>query len=460
MAKRRASAIRGTPFAELQRFLKAYPETRQIDAFLPDMNGTARGKRFPIHEAEKIWKSGVQLPFCLYFLDATGEDLDPGGRSESRGDPDGDARPVEGTLTPVPWTKDPTGQVLLTMPDQENQPCRVDPRQVLSAVQSRLRQRGLHPVVAVELEFYLIDRKRGAWGEPLSPISPASGERDNSRQLYSISGLDAYADFVRAVADAARIQRVPASTAIAENSPGQFEINLYHQPDAISAGDHAILLKRIIKSVAPGFGFEATFMAKPYLDRAGSGMHVHCSIVDSDGKNLFDDGSPKGSKLMLQAIGGLIATMPEAMALFAPNLNSFRRYRPGSLVPMRPSWGYNNRSVAFRVPAGEGRARRIEHRIAGADANPYLAVAAILSGMLHGIEAKLDPGPPAIGDVSAKIDPKVPFDWEPALARLSQARILPSYLGGDYLSLYADAKRAELRKFAGAISPQEHAWYL
>ena len=460
MARRRATARRGAPIAELQRFLKSHPHTRQIDAFLPDMNGVARGKRFPVHEAGKIWKSGVQLPFCLYFLDVTGEDLDPGGRSEARGDPDGDAQPVEGSLVAVPWASEPTGQVLLTMPDQANQPCRVDPRQVLGEVQNRLRQRGLHPVVAVELEFYLIDTKRGIWGEPMSPISPATGERDNTRQLYAISGLDVYADFVRAVGDAAKAQRVPASTAIAENSPGQFEINLYHEPDALAACDHAFLLKRIIRSLAPKFGFDATFMAKPYLDRAGSGMHVHCSLVDSDGRNLFDDGTPKGGRLLTQAVAGLGATMSEAMAIFAPNLNSFRRYRPGSLVPMRASWGYNNRSVAFRVPAGEGRARRIEHRIAGADANPYLAVAAILSGMLHGILGKLDPGPAAEGDVSAKADPKIPFELEAALSRLTAARILPGYLGAEYLALYVDAKRAEMRKFAGAISPQEHAWYL
>jgi len=460
MTKRRAPAPRGGPSAELQRFLKAHPGTLQIDAFLPDMNGIPRGKRFPVGEAAKIWTSGVQLPFCLYFLDVTGEDLDPGGRSEARGDPDGNAYPVQGSLVPVPWASEPTGQVMLTMPDQPNQPCPVDPRQILGQVQERMRRRGLHPVTAVELEFYLIDRKRGQWGEPLSPISPATGERDHARQLYSISGLDIYSDFVRAVAEAARAQRVPASTAIAENSPGQFEINLYHEPDAVRACDHAILLKRIIKSVAPKFGFDATFMSKPYLDRAGSGMHIHCSLVDSDGKNLFDDGTQKGSKLLAHSLAGLAATMSEAMALFAPNLNSFRRYRPGTLVPMRPSWGYNNRSVAFRIPAGDGRARRIEHRIAGADANPYLVVAAMIGGMLHGIEEKLVPGAAAEGDVSGRPDPKIPFEWDQALARLAGAKILPNYLGQDYLSLFVDAKRAEMRKFARAISSQEHAWYL
>ncbi|MGH6891998.1 MAG: glutamine synthetase family protein [Dongiaceae bacterium] len=455
---------KGTPAAkastELARFLKSNPGVTQVDAFLADMNGIPRGKRFPVHEAAKIWDGGVQLPFCLYFLDVTGEDLDPGGQSEARGDPDGNAWPVAGTLAPVPWGQEPMAQVLLTMPEQRNQPCLVDPRQVLASVAARFAKRGLTPVVAVELEFYLMDRKRGTLGEPLPPISPATGEPDSSRQLYSISGLDTYADFVRDVSEAAQAQKVPASTAIAENSPGQFEINLHHEADAVKACDHAILLKRIIKSVAPRHGFSASFMAKPYLDRAGSGMHVHCSLVDAKRRNLFDAAGEKGSAILRHAIGGLAATTAEAMALLAPNLNSYRRFRPGSLVPMGTAWGYNNRSVAFRVPTGSPEARRIEHRIAGADANPYLALAAILAGMLHGIERKLDPGAPSTTDVSARIDPKMPFQWREAIARLRRAKILPDYLGADYLALYADAKAAELTKFNAAISPQEHEWYL
>ncbi len=456
----KAAASAGEAGGELARLLKAHPEVTQVDAFLADMNGVPRGKRFPVHEAGKIWDSGVQLPFCLYFLDVTGEDLDPGGRSEARGDPDGNAFPVTGTLVPVPWASEPTAQVLLTMPEQKNEPCLVDPRQLLARLLARFAKRGLAPMVAVELEFYLMDRKRGALGEPLPPISPATGEPDSSRQLYSIGGLDIYADVVRDVAAAAMLQHVPASTAIAENSPGQFEINLHHDADAVRACDHAVLLRRIIKSVAPKHGFSASFMAKPYLDRAGSGMHVHCSLVDAKGRNAFDGGGEKGTALLRHAIGGLGATTAEAMALLAPSVNSYRRYRPGSLVPMGTTWGYNNRSVAFRVPTGSPKARRIEHRIAGADANPYLAVAAILAGMLHGIEHKIDPGAPATTDVSGKIDRWMPFQWHEAIATLRKAKILPDYLGADYLALYADAKAAELAKFANALSPREHEWYL
>ncbi|TXH38795.1 MAG: glutamine synthetase [Rhodospirillaceae bacterium] len=450
----------GNDLAEFEQFLKRHPKTQFVDAFISDLCSTIRGKRLPVHEAAKIWQSGVQMPFCLYFLDVTGEDLDPGQRSEARGDPDGSAWPVAGTLQPVPWAEVPTAQVLLTMPDQVNQPCRVDPRQVLGDLVARFKQRGLTPMVAVEMEFYLTDRKRGGLREPLPPISPATGLPDTSRQLYSISNLDVYGAFIRDVAAAATAQAIPASTAITENSPGQFEINLYHSPDALLAADHAVLLKRVIREIAKRHGHEATFMAKPFLQQAGSGMHIHCSLLDDKGRNVFDDGSDEGGPVLRQAVAGLAATMGEAMALFAPNLNSYRRYQPGSLVPMAPTWGANNRSVAFRIPLSNGKARRIEHRIAGADANPHLVVAGILAGMLHGIEGKLTPPAISVGDVSQQRDAKLPFDWMAALDRLAKAKVLPDYLGAGYLALYVDAKRAELEKFQRRISPQEYDWYL
>ena len=462
-SKRRVEAAPATKAAaltELTRFLKQYPETQFVDAFISDLCGAIRGKRIPADEAAKIWTAGVQMPFCLYFLDVTGEDLDPGRRSEARGDPDGSAWPVAGSLQRVPWSDVPAAQVLLTMPDQPNQPCIVDPRQVLGDLLARFKAKGLTPMVAVEMEFYLADRKRGTQGEPLPPISPATGLPDRSRQLYSIAGLDVYGAFIRDVAAAAKAQGIPASTAIVENSPGQFEINLNHTPDALAAADHAVLLKRVIREIAKRHDFEATFMAKPFLDQAGSGMHVHCSLLNTAGGNAFDDGSEIGGPLLRQAVAGLVATMGEAMALFGPNLNSYRRYQPGSLVPMAPTWGANNRSVAFRIPLSGGKARRIEHRIAGADANPHLAVAGILAGMLHGIESKLTPPLMAEGDVSQSRDPNLPFSLPAALDRLASAKILPDYLGSEYLSLYVDAKRAELAKFQRRISQPEYEWYL
>ena len=451
---------------EFDAFLKRHPTLKHVDAFVHDINGFLRGKRFPVAEAKKIWGSGVELPRCMLFLDPTGDDLDPGGRSGKIGDPDGTATPVSGTLAIVPWADEPTAQVLLQMRDPHGypnagNPSQFCPRAALTGTLARLRKLGVNPVVAVELEFYLFDPARNALGAPMVPKNPLTGEIETSKQPYSIEDLEVYGTFIRAVAGHCIQQNIPASTAITEYSPGQFEINLKHQLDAVAACDHAVLLKRAIKATARAQGHIASFMSKPFLEAAGSGMHIHVSLIDKNAVNQFGETGKKGEALLRQAIGGLQAAMPESMALFGANLNAFRRYQPGQNVPLRANWGHNNRSVAFRIPAGDTKARRIEHRVAGADANPYLAVAAILAGIAHGLERKLDCSAETIGgDAGTTPDPKIPFAFLPALERLAKAKILPDYIEPECLKLYVDAKRAEIEKYMGTISRQEYDWYL
>jgi glutamine synthetase len=450
------------PATAFDAFLKRHPDIVHVDAFLHDINGNLRGKRLPVAEAGKIWKSGLELPRCMLFLDPTGDDLDPGGRSEALGDPDGSALPIPGLLAPVPWAEEPTAQILLQMTDpavdrNAGKPSRYCPRAALAGTLARFAKLGLTPVVAVELEFYLFDRDRDANGLPVPVRNPLTGLPETSKQPYSIDDLDAYGAFIRRVASYAKAQNIPASAAITEYSPGQFEINLKHQADAIAACDHAVLLKRAIKAAARADGQQASFMAKPFLDAAGSGMHIHVSLVDRKGANAFGG---KGETLMLQAIAGLQAAMAESMALFGADLNGFRRYQPGHNVPITPSWGHNNRSVAFRIPAGDDAARRIEHRVAGAGANPYLVVAAVLAGMLHGIENKLKPGTETRDYGGDAVDPNIPFEFQAALQRFAAAKILPRYINPDMLGLVLDLKRLEMRKFMGAISRQEYDWYL
>lgn len=201
-------------------------------------------------------------------------------------------------------------------------------------------------------------------------------------------------------------------------------------------------------------------MAKPYAERAGTGLHIHVSLVDADGCNIFDDGTEEGSELLLHALGGLQALMPESMALFAPNVNSYRRFQPDMFAPVNRRWGYNNRSTGMRIPAGPSDARRIEHRVAGADANPYLALAAVLAGVHHGLTAKLDPGAPAAGNVSREPDPAVAFTIDEALARLERADLLKSYLGEETVSLYRETKRIETQRLRRVITAAEYDWYL
>jgi glutamine synthetase len=327
-------------------------------------------------------------------------------------------------------------------------------------VLDRFRESRLTPVCALELEFYLIDRARTSEAGPQPPLDPRTGARESTGSVYGVDDLDRFQEFLLSLAKAAAHQGVPVSATSKEYAPGQFEANLKHQSDARHAADHAVLLQQIVKAAARSNGFDATFMAKPYADRAGNGLHIHLSLLDANGRNIFDDGTAEGSEKLRHAIGGLQATMAESMALFAPSVNSYRRFQPDMFAPVNRRWGVNNRSAGMRVPAGPSEARRIEHRVAGADANPYLALAAVLAGVHHGLENKLDPGPPAVGNVSRDPDLSLPFTIDDALQRLEQASILPTYFGEETLALYRETKRIEAQRVRRIIPPVEHEWYL
>jgi glutamine synthetase len=233
-----------------------------------------------------------------------------------------------------------------------------------------------------------------------------------------------------------------------------------HQDDPLLAADHAALLRRAIQGVSRSLGYDASFMSKPFAEQSGSGMHVHLSLVDSKGNNVFDPNYRDGDRNLAQAVAGLQATMAEAMAIFAPNLNVYRRFKPDEFVPVTTDWGDNNRSVAFRVPPSDAANRRIEHRVSGAEANPYLVVAAVLAGVHHGLSEKLDPGEKHAGNAGAAVDPDLPLTIWQALARIRSASVLPNYLGADYLQIYADVKQAEFDAFMADIHPREFQWYL
>jgi glutamine synthetase len=253
---------------------------------------------------------------------------------------------------------------------------------------------------------------------------------------------------------------LPVDTLIAEAAPSQFEINLHHRDDALRACDEALLLKRAIKGVARKQGWLASFMAKPFGNLAGNGMHVHFSLVDEAGRNVFDDDTDQGSDMLRHAVAGCLATMPDAMALFAPNYNSFRRFRLGSHAPHAPTWGYENRTTAVRIPGGSRRAIRLEHRVCGADANPYLAVAAILAGALMGIEQRLVAPAPVAGDAYAQQPPGLPRFWPEALRTFEKSAFVGEYLGEELRRVFLMSKWQELEEFLGHVSPMEYDAYL
>nr|ACN58787.1 gamma-glutamyl-putrescine synthetase [uncultured bacterium BLR9] len=445
---------------ELAALLAAHPEIAFVDAAIPDIAGTLRGKRIAAADILKLFDTGMQLPASLHLMDVRGEMMNPQGRGYSDGDPDGTAWPIAGTAMQVWGADPPRAQILMDFRDADGAPLAHDPRAILERVVARFAELDLTPVAAHELEFYLIDHKRDARGRPQPPLNPLTGARENAPSVYGLDDLDRYQTFLTALHEAAAMQRVPVSAASKEYAPGQFEANLRHQANAVTASDHAVLLRQIVKAAALRQDCQATFLAKPYPDKSGSGQHVHVSLIDTKGRNIFDNGTEEGGELLRFAAGGLAALMGESMAFFAPNLNDYRRFAPDMFAPVNRRWGINNRSAGLRVPVGPSSARRIEHRCAGADANPYLVMAAVLAGVHHGITRRIDPGPPAVGNVSHEPDAALPFGLEDALLMLERAQIIPNYFGAAGTMLYRQTKAAELQRFRKIISAEEYDWYL
>ena len=446
--------------AEFQALLGENPKISFVDAVMADLCGVLRGKRMPLAEAGKLFESGMQIPLSIYLMDARGEMANPLGRGFGDGDPDGTAWPIPGTVTKVWGADPPRAQIFMSLRDETGAPSVAEPRAALQRVARRFEELGLTPVTALELEFYLIDETRDAAGRPQPPLCPRTGARERAVSVYGMDDLDRYQAFVKALNDAAVYERVPVSATSSEYAPGQFEANLKHQNNVLLAADYAVLLRQVIKAAAVSQHCHATFMAKPYADRAGSGLHVHLSLLDKSGHNVFDNGTPEGSEMLRYAAGGLAALMPESMAIFAPSMNSYRRFAPDMFAPVNRRWGINNRSAGLRVPVGPDAARRIEHRVAGADANPYLVLAAVLAGVHHGIVNKLDPGPLAVGNVSREPDKALPFALDDALMLLEQAKILPNYFGPETLQLYRETKRIEQQRLKKLITDAEYEWYL
>lgn len=438
---------------EAAAFLAHHPKVRWIDAMVPDIGGVPRGKRLHVSALDKLYGEGMALPGSTYALDMLGNNVESTGLGSPDGDPDYPCHAVPGTLAPVPWAGPERAQLLLSMSDDDGRPWWLDPRHIVAAMADRLDRLGLRAAVAFELEFYLVEKENE---RPLPARAPASGERPAATQVYLMAELDAWAPVLDDIAAACRAQNIPADVATVEYAPAQFEINLRHGSDILAACDHALLLKRAVKGVAARHGLIATFMARPFREFSTSGTHVHLSLLDSQGANVFDDGSAQGSQKLRHAIGGLAATMTEAVPIWAPNVNGFRRLAAPGWVSQKVSWGYNNRTVALRVPSGPASARRIEHRPAGADANPYLVLAAVLAGVHRGLTAGLDPGAPAAGDAAGPDARPLPLEWLDALRAFDAAEVLPDYFGRSWWQLFSTLKWSEYREFNDHIGELEH----
>ena len=445
---------------EAERFLADHPDVHFIDLLIADMNGIVRGKRIDRSALSRAFERGIALPASLFALNIQGTTVEETGLGMEIGDADRICLPIPGTLCIEPWQKRPTGQLLMTMYELDREtPFFADPRYVLQRVMERFSELGLKPVSAFELEFFLIDQEN-ITGRPQPPRSPISGKRPNSVQVYSMDDLDEYAEFLEDVIEAAHEQGIPADAIVAESAPGQFEVNLHHVDCPVKACDYSVLLKRVIKSDAYDHEMDTTFMAKPYHDQAGNGMHVHISL-EKDGVNTFSpDADGNLSDNLRWAIGGLLETLPQYMAFLCPNVNSYRRFSPNFYVPCSPTWGIDNRTVAVRIPGGDPENMRIEHRLGGADANPYLLMAALLSAIHYGISNRIEPPEMTEGNAYDQHESSLPTNLRDALRELEASEVMKEYIGEDYLDVFVLCKENELEEFERTISDLEYMWYL
>ena len=440
--------------ARLEAFLAANPDIEVFEVVLPDLAGGLRGKWVTRDKIGKVLAGGLKLPLSSLVFDVWGRDVE--ALALATGDGDGLCEADIRTLVRIPWTARPTGQVLISLRELGGEPCTYDGRFLLRGLMDRLAGHGLTPVLASEMEFHLLRDTDDELGRPQHTQGDRVGGTLASGQTYCLDTMAEQSELMHSIRDACETQLLPVDTLIKEAAPSQYEINLYHCPDALIAADQAVMLQRTIRGVARRLGLRATFMAKPFGELAGNGMHVHCSLVDSEGRNAFDDGSGRGNELLGKAIAGCMSGMADSMLLFAPNLNSYRRFQRGSHAPLAPSWGYENRTVALRVPADAPAATRIEHRVAGADAHPHLVMAAILAGMLAGIENDLAPGEAMQGNAYEQLEPSLPRYWPDALERFRDSTFIRDYLGADFQRVYSLLKQQELDEFDRQVTPLEY----
>lgn len=439
--------------AEVRAFRQRYPEVRYVDLISLDIPGHFYGKRYPVDMLEKVAAgSALKLPQNCVLLGVQGGLFKIGDYCFNDGDPDAVRRLVPGTLKPVTWEAQPLGQMLITS-DGTAKPIEFEPREVLAKVLDRLAGKGIHPVVAFELEFYLFDKKLRD-GLPQFPRDGLTDDADDQPNMH-IERLSRFAPVLDEMVEATRAQGIDATVITAELGPGQFEINFGHLDDGLRAADWAALFCRSTRGVALKHGYRASFMAKPYVEHPGSGMHVHVSLYDAAGNNLL---AANHQQALRYAVAGCLDLLPHSMPIFAPNQNAMRRLSGTVNTATKASWGYEDRDACLRIPESDTKNLRIEYRLAGADANPYLVLAAILVGLEHGLASGKEPISPLNDDRNSGID--FPTEILEAVRALQHQPQLRAGLGAEFVDVYCENKRQDHLAFMQEISAREYRWYL
>lgn len=453
----------GSTPAEAEAFLAAHPEIEAFDIVLHDANGIGRGKIIRRHELMPFYTGGRHLPISILGLDIVGEDVHETGLIWDQGDGDLRAWPIPGTLKPLHGTTPPRGEVFMSMYHLDGQKMTSDPRHALQRQADLLAAEGLYASAAFELEFFLLANERGPDGRVQPARAVLDGRPSTKTEVYSVDHLHGMVPLFSAIYAAAAEAGIKAETLISEYAPGQYELTLHYRDDVMQAADDLMRLKRIVRLQARLHGVTACFMAKPVEQYAGSGMHFHVSLRDAAGKNVFTEAvEGQWTDTIRHAIGGLRETMGESMLVFAPHANSWRRFANQSYAPVSPTWGVNNRSVALRIPAGSKAARRVEHRPAGVDANPYLVAATVLAGLRHGLRNRIDPGPETTGNGYDAGDGglAIPVDWRSAIVAAQGSAFLKDALGADMHRTFTAIKAAEYARVNRTIADVDYDLYL
>ncbi|MEH0884410.1 glutamine synthetase family protein [Enterobacter sp. UNJFSC 003] len=411
-------------------YLERYPQTKHIDVYLNDINGIMRGKRLSVDSMLSLEK-GCYFPLSVYSMDQKGKIA-----ASLPDEPDRLCVPVAGSLRPSPQDPQHNAQILLTMKDSEGDPCPFEPRVILQNVLARFHQHGLFPVIAPEIEFYLTGRDA----------------RDPQNQgCFHMDTSTAHAALFGELEQLAQLQRIPLTGIVAEAESGQYELNLKHSHRVVEVCDNVLSLRRLTRFVAEQHGLQANFMAKPYSLQSGSGLHFHFSLNDIHGNNLFASPVEELNSMMRLCIAGQLALMPASVAIMAPGVNAYRRLRKNLTEPLFNSWGYNTRSAALRIPCSDEGNRRIESRLAGADANPYLVAATILTGMLYGLEKFEEEDLPE----PQHDQPELPLFQQQAIETFSRCQYLTNSLGEAFSQQWVTCKLAELDWFESIVTGQE-----
>ncbi|HLL10112.1 MAG TPA: glutamine synthetase family protein [Rubrivivax sp.] len=439
-------------FSELEQWLN-HRRVTEIECLVPDLTGVARGKILP---RERFTEDrGMRLPEAVVAMGVTGGFPTEGPyydviRSTDR---DMHLRPDPSTVRIVPWATDPTAQVIHDCYDREGKLVPYAPRSVLKGVCDLYAAEGWAPVVAPEIEFYLVARNTDP-DVPLKPPVGRSGRSETSRQAYSIDAVNEFDPLFEDIYDYCEKMELSVDTLIHEVGAGQMEINFFHA-HPLGLADEVFMFKRTVREAALRHGMYATFMAKPIAGEPGSAMHVHQSIVDErTGRNLFSLPDGSASPEFYWFIGGLQRYVPSAMALFAPYVNSYRRLVRSNAAPINIQWGTDNRTAGIRSPVAEAAARRVENRVIGADANPYVALAATLACGYLGLKNRIEPTPECKGDAYLG-DYQLPRSLGEALQLLRSEKALAEVLGQDFVTVYGEIKEIEYAEFMKVISPWE-----